>query len=190
MNLKWITVNSRLKNGIALINNLTTIKFQLLLAHIINSKEDELKKLKDSLKFTEDNVQLLTQSIIYIYRQANKVILKPTVLQKHLIENLKFDSEKAEEFVKQWSNETKKDVGGDFENRMKLENITWELNLETANQICNKESVPKARLQFNLAKAVVSDQKDKVTVEMDQDELMHLYSTLETIQIKLDNINL
>ncbi|KAJ8952933.1 hypothetical protein NQ318_006550 [Aromia moschata] len=194
MNLiKWITVNARLKNGITLINSLTTVKFHLLLQHIINSKseelftEEEFRKLRDSLKLTEENLQLLVQSINYIYKQANKVVLKPTVLQKQLTETLNFDAEKAEEFVKAWSSEIKKDVG-DFEQRMKLENLSWELNLETANQICNKESTLKARFQLDLANAV-DDLKDKVTIELEEEELLHLYSTLEAIQIKLDNMS-
>lgn len=173
---------------------MTTVKFKLLLSHIINSKneelftDEELKKLKDSLKLTEDNLQLLIQSIAYIFKQASKVILKPTVLQKQLTEDLGFDVEKAEEFVKQWSTETKKDVG-DFENSFKLQDINWELNLETENQISNKQVIPKARVQFKLAKSVDSTKKDAVTVELDEEELLHLYSTLETIQIKLDNIH-
>lgn len=173
---------------------MTSVKFKLLLSHIINSENEELftaeelKKLKDSLKLTEDNLQLLIQSIAYIFKRASKVILKPTVLQKHLIENLEFDAEKAEEFVKQWSSETKKDVG-DFKNSFKLQDINWELNLETENQICNKQLIPMARVQFKLAKSVDSTKKGIVTVELDEEELLHLYSTLETIQIKLDNIN-
>ncbi|KAJ8953346.1 hypothetical protein NQ314_007355 [Rhamnusium bicolor] len=143
---------------------------------------------QDSLKLTDDNLQLLIQSITYVFKQASKVILKPTVLQKQLIEYLNFDLEKAEEFVKLWSSETKRDVG-DIENRFKLEDISWELNLQSANQICNKQSVPNARVQFKLAKAVDNSKKEKVTVEMDEEELLQLYSTLETIQIKLDNIH-
>ncbi|XP_018580095.1 COMM domain-containing protein 10-like [Anoplophora glabripennis] len=194
MSLKWLTVNSRLINGTGLINSMTTIKFKLLLTHIVNTKneelftDEELKKLKDSLKLTEDNLQLLIQSIAYIFKQASKVIIKPTVLQKQLIEDLGLDAEKAEEFVKLWSSETKKDVG-DFENSFKLQDVNWELNLETANQICNKQVIPKARVQFKLAKSADSSKKDTVTVEFDEEELLHLYSTLETIQIKLDNLH-
>ncbi|KAJ8920404.1 hypothetical protein NQ315_005270 [Exocentrus adspersus] len=165
MTLKWITVNTRLKSGMKLINALTTHKFKLLLTHIIvNSESDELftdeelKRLRDSLKLTAEDLQLLIQSIAYIYKQASKVILKPTVLQKQLVEELELDSEKAEEFVKLWSSETKKDVG-EFENSFKLDDINWELNIETANQIYNKQMVPKARVQFKLAEMTNNSKK-------------------------------
>ncbi|KAG5892647.1 hypothetical protein JTB14_025442 [Gonioctena quinquepunctata] len=193
MEIKWITVNARLKNGVQLINSLSTTKFQLLLSHIVNSKSedlftaDELDKLKTSLRLNDDSLQLLIQSILHIFKQSCKVILKPTVLQKQLIEDLNFDTEKAEEFVKLWSKETHEHFG-DFENGMKLENMAWELNVQCADQICNREFVPVARVQFNLAKLTDESEKESVTIELDKSELLQFYNTLESIQVKLDNI--
>ncbi|CAG9861018.1 unnamed protein product [Phyllotreta striolata] len=194
MNLKWITVNERLKQGVTLINSISTKKFQLLLAHIANSKggelftNDEVEKLKVSLKINNESVQLLIQSIHHICKQSNKVILKPTVLFKQLCENLGLDEEKAEEFVKVWCTQTNEDIG-DFNNRLKLENLTWELNVQTADQINVKQSLPVARIQLNLAKSTNTDVKENVIMEFDNTELLHLYNNLEKIQIKLDNIN-
>ncbi|XP_028128840.1 uncharacterized protein LOC114325101 [Diabrotica virgifera virgifera] len=194
MNLKWINVNERLKNGVKLINSLSTKKFQLLLGHIVEAEgenpftDEELKKLKDSLKLTEDALQLLVQSISHIFKQSSKVILKPTVLYKQLCEQLEFEDEKAEEFVKIWCNHTNEDFG-DFSSRMKLENVSWELNIQVADQINNKQSVPVGRMQFELAQSVDNSKKERIFMEFTQSELQQLYNNLEKIQMKLDNIN-
>ncbi|CAH1155168.1 unnamed protein product [Phaedon cochleariae] len=188
----WITINTRLKNGVQLINSLNRQTFVQLLSHLSSNKpevsftEEELQKLQKLLGLTEETLQLLIQTISHILRQSSKVILKPTALQKELCEKLGFENENAEEFVKFWSVQMN-DHFGDFENRMKLKNIAWELNVQSADQISNKESLPLARVQFNLMK--LSDEKeDSLTVELDKNELLQFYNTLESIQMKLDNI--
>lgn len=186
------TINFRLRKGITLINSLTSKKFHALLEHILTSDKEEtfspeeLKKLADSLKIGPANIQLLIQSITYIFKQASKVILKPTDLQKQLLESLELEEKIADEFVKVWSAETKKDLG-DYEKRLKLENIFWEQNLEIADQICNKYSKPTTRIQFKMSEANNRSKKHDVTIELDKDELFELYNKLEVIQMKLDS---
>ncbi|XP_074039126.1 COMM domain-containing protein 10 [Leptinotarsa decemlineata] len=193
MEVKWITVNTKLLNGVHLINSLTTKTLQLLLTHISNSKtenpftDEELEKLRTSLKLNEDSLQLLVQAISHIFKQSCKVMMKPSILQKQLIEHLGFNTEKAEEFVKIWSNKTNEHFG-DFENGMKLENVSWELNVQCADQISNKQSLPVARVQFKLSKLKNEREKENVTIEMDQSELLQFYNTLESIQMKLDTM--
>ncbi|CAH1112050.1 unnamed protein product [Psylliodes chrysocephalus] len=194
MNLKWISVNERLKQGIQLINALSTKTFNLLLSDVINIKEgetfteDEFGKLKESLKLNDDSLQLLIQSISHIFKQSNKVIIKPTILYKQLCENIGLDAAKCEEFVKLWCNQTNQDFG-DYSDRLKLEHLTWELNILASDQINPKQSVPTARIQLELAKSANSSEKEKVVLEFDQSELLQLYSHLEKIQLKFDNIN-
>lgn len=163
----------------------------MLLTHIVHPTseelftDEELKKLQESLKLNQSDVQLLIQCIAHIFKQASKVILKPTILQKQLCENLGLGEEKAEVFVKLWLEETKNDFG-DFENQFKLENMSWELNLQTSSKFCNKEAVPNARIHFNLTNH--NGKEENLLLELEKDELLQLYNTLETIQVKLDNL--
>ncbi|XP_066262986.1 COMM domain-containing protein 10 [Euwallacea similis] len=190
---QWITINNRLKEGIALINNLNTKKFQLLLSHIINSPTDdyftdsERQKLLETLKLDQNQLQLLLQSIAYIYNQSQRVILKPTDLQKQLLDVVGFRQEKAEIFTSEWSEEAKKELG-DFEKRGKLVDMQWELNLQVENDLGSKLAVPSARIELDLAKAS-NEKEDKVILELGEDDLQQLYNTLEVIQLKLDNIS-
>nr|CAH7722761.1 unnamed protein product [Callosobruchus chinensis] len=128
---KWISVNAKLKEGVQLLNSLSAKKFQLLLDHIITEEQftdEELAKLRDSLKLSEEQVELLVQSIVHILKQSNKIVIKPTDLQKQLCHFLEFDEEKAEDFVKVWSKQVSEAM--DFENRKRLEDIAWEMNVQ------------------------------------------------------------
>ncbi|RZC43217.1 uncharacterized protein BDFB_001361, partial [Asbolus verrucosus] len=180
-----------LQGGVALINSLNRTKFSLLLKHIVKSEkeelftQEELVKLSESLKLDETNLQLLIQSIAYIFKQSSKVILKPTVLQEQLVEHLKFNPEKAEDFVKLWTEETNQVF--DLKNSHNLENISWELNIQTASTLCNKEQHLNTRLQMGLV-SVDGKEKENVILELDEEELLHLYNVLENVQSKLDNI--
>ncbi|XP_057658875.1 COMM domain-containing protein 10-like [Diorhabda carinulata] len=193
MSLKWIHVNERLIKGIELINSVSTKKFKLLLIHIVSAKseaiftEDELKKLKESLKLDDDSLQLLIQCISHIFRQSTKVILKPTSLYKQLTEQLNITEEKSEEFVRIWCKQTNEDFDN-FNNKMKLENLSWEINIQGADQINNKQSVPIARVQLQLTKSD-NEKKERIVMEFDRTELLQLYNNLEKIQVKLDQIN-
>lgn len=149
------------------------------------TNEDTLK-LKDSFGFDENSWNLLIQSIIHIFKLSLKLIFKPTTLQSQLENELQLDAEKAKEFVKQWSLCTKRDFG-DLENRYKLNDIKWQLNVQVASSAHNKEAIPNARLQLNLLKPKSEEEKD-VTLELNCEELVQLYNALENMQSKLDSI--
>lgn len=140
-----------------MINNLNTKRYELLLSHIIDSSNDdyftetELQKLQDNLKLDENQLQLLVQSIAYIYKQSRKVILKPTELESQLVGKIGLDQEKADIFTKQWLTETKKELGA-FEDRHALKGLKWELNVQVASNMGNKQVVPNARLELDLTK--------------------------------------
>ncbi|XP_063926157.1 uncharacterized protein LOC135139758 [Zophobas morio] len=190
MSIHWINITPRLQQGVALINSLNQSRFTLLIKRIIQSEneiftEAELTKLSESLKLDSANLQLLLQSIVHIFKQSLKIILKPTALQEQLIEKLKFTEEKADDFVRLWTEETKRNF--DVENSKNLDNVSWELNVESACSFYNKEQHINARLQMSLL-SVDGEDKEHVTLELDENELENLYATLEKIQNKLDSI--
>ncbi|KAK4883536.1 hypothetical protein RN001_006855 [Aquatica leii] len=187
MSLTWITVTSKLQQGIQLLNTISTTEFSALLQRILNKTEFtslELNNLETTLELQPNNVELLLQTVVHILKQSSKVILKPTTLQKQLVENLHFESNKAEEFVKAWTSQTKQDFEN-LEDRLKLNTISWELNLEMCSSLEPKKVTPNVRLKFSL-----NDSKDahfkNVVLEMEKKELQQLYNTFENIQNKLD----
>lgn len=182
-----------LQKGIAIINGTTAANFEALMKHISNSigltdltTNADTLKFKETLELDENSWNLLIQSLVHIFKLSLKYIFKPTTLQKQLEDDLNLDSEKAKEFVKQWSACTKRDFG-DLENRYKLSDITWQLNVQVASSVQNKETIPNARLQLNVVK-YKSEEKSDVTLELNCEELVQLYNALETMQNKLDSI--
>lgn len=83
------------------------------------------------------------------------MILKPTDLQRQLVEVLGFEQEKAEIFTKEWSSVLKEELG-DLENHCKLTNMSWELNVQTASDLGSKLAIPSASIQLDLAKVICS----------------------------------
>lgn len=168
--------------------------FKIILSRVAEKRSgqlftsEELKKVEVSHQVDENNMQLLIQSITHIFKQSCKFILKPTVLEKQLVEYLKFEKDKAHEFVKVWIADMKKNFE-DFENQYQLEDVAWQFNMQTASTTCKKEAIPTARIQMNLSK-VKDKQKDNITFELNEEELVQLYNTLESIQTKLDTINI
>lgn len=143
-------------------------------------------KFKESLNLDGDKWNLLIQSLIHVFKLSLKFIFKPTTLQKQLEDELKLDNEKAKEFVKHWSLCTKRDFG-DIENRYKLNDVTWQLNIQVASSVQNKEATPNARLQLNMSKPK-TDKRENVTLELNCEELVQLYNALESMQNKLDSV--
>lgn len=184
-----------LKNGITLINELSTTHFEALMSHIANSigtadilTNSDTLKFKELLQLDDENKwNLLIQSLVHIFKLSLKYIFKPTTLQKQLEDELNLDTEKAKEFVKQWSVCTKRDFG-DLENRYKLNDVAWQLNVQVASNAQNKEAIPNARLQLNVSKPNKSEEKKDVTLELDCEELVQLYNALENMQSRLDSI--
>lgn len=175
------------------MNETTSEHFEALINHIANTIDsadilthEETLKFKEILALDENSWNLLIQSLVHMFKLSLKFIFKPTTLQKQLESELNLNSEKAKEFVKQWSLCTKRDFG-DLENRYKLNDVTWQFNVQVASSAQNKEVIPNARLQLNLLKPK-SEEKSDVTLEFDCDELVELYNVLENIQNKLDSI--
>lgn len=180
-----------LRKGISIINELTSSDFEILMKEIPRSDittSKDMEKLKESLGLDDNSWNLLVQSVAHIFKVSLKFIFKPTALQKQLEDDSKLDSEKAKEFVKQWSLYTKRDFG-DLENRWKLNDVAWQLNVQTASSAQNKEATPTARLQFNMAKPK-SELEQNLTLELNCEELVQLYSALENMQNKLDTLSL
>lgn len=121
---------------------------------------------------------------MYLIKRAVYFIMKPTFLQDELTEKLKLDNLKAETFVKLWTESTK--ASFNLERRQQLEEISWELNLEVASDRDLKKSIPKSLIQLQVKNN--DGESEKVTVEMDEKQLLELYNQLECMQGVLDSV--
>lgn len=172
-----------------LINKITTKKYVALLDCIVTTDnpnlftKDELIKLQECLNLNEDQLQLLIQSLLFIFKQSSKVILKLTDLYKDLVETLKFDADKANEFVLAWSVQTNKHFS-DIENRWKLNNVCMELDVE----LNRNTTVPKVRMQLDVVNS--TGNIDNIIMDLNEEEMVNLYSTLENVQTKLDKLQM
>ncbi|KAK5650584.1 hypothetical protein RI129_001613 [Pyrocoelia pectoralis] len=190
MNISWITITSKLQAGIDVINSVEVNEFSTLLQQIKRYNSDntftqpELETMQESLGLNSTKLELLIQTVFYIFKQSLKVILKPTTLQKQLVETLNFRRDKAEAFVKAWTIQTKIDFEN-LEDRYKLHQISWELNLQTSSPIESREAVPNLRLKLGLTKSDMPQTKN-LTLELDKKGLLQIYNTFENIQNKID----
>lgn len=193
LSLNWITINKRLLEAATLINATPLETFTNIL-HIITSTgvitEDDLATINKSLQYSDDQLQLLVQSILHIYKKASLIVMKPVTLQKDLENKLKLNSEKSEVFVKVWTDVTKGDFG-DLDRRKKLDGVAWSLNLNThssSNPTGSQILKPIARLQLSMSD-FENKHSEETTLELDAQGLVELYKTLESVQNKLDSVN-
>lgn len=112
--------------------------------------------------------------------------MKPTVLQEELTEKLKFSNSKAEAFVKRWTETTKANFDN-LQERKNLEKMSWELNLEIASDCSLKKAVPTTVLQLHVKDG--EGNPEKVTVEMNEEQLLELYNQMENMQSVLDSLS-
>lgn len=168
-------------------------KFPLLLSRIYNAKDieqpfsqEEIQKLEKSLNLQNDDLRIMIDTLVTIIKRSHCVLMKPTVLQDELTEKLHFDSNKTETFVKFWTENTKPDFD-DIQNRKKLQNISWELNLQTASDCDLKETIPTSLIQLEVKNS--EDKLENITFEMNEEQLLEMYNQVESIQNYLDSIN-
>ncbi|GLV43912.1 Valette [Carabus blaptoides fortunei] len=193
MSLPWITLTSSLSEGIKCINSIDHAKFPLLLSRIYNAQNvdqpfshEELQKLEKSLNVQHEDLRTMIDTLVTIIKRSHSVLMKPTVLQEELTQKLYFHTNKTETFVQFWTENTKRDFD-DIQNRKKLQNILWELNLQTASDTDVKQTIPTSLIQLEVKNS--DDKLENITFEMNEEQLLEMYNQVESIQNYLDSIN-
>lgn len=148
--------------------------------------QEELQKLEKSLKLSDTQLKTMLDGLLHITKRSEYFLMKPSVLQEELIETLQFNSDKAEIFVKLWTENLKLNFDN-FQERCKLKNFAWELNIEAATDNNIKLTNPVSLLQLQLEDG--QEKSKNITVEMNEEQLLDLYNQIEHIQSTLDNIN-
>ncbi|XP_014482049.1 PREDICTED: COMM domain-containing protein 10 [Dinoponera quadriceps] len=194
----WISITPKLEQGLKIVSRVDNSKFRLLVNRICQSlqssidtkvfSEEEEEKLLVSLDLTKDELTLLLDTVTSIYTQAACNIVKPSVMEAVMRDNLKIDDEKISIFTNAWMTYGK----GIVENlRQKsifptqVKDINWCLNVQSSSSTISKDARPVALLQLGLT----GDKTSTLTVEFDKKQLTSLYYNLEKIQTQLDALN-
>ncbi|XP_032680232.1 COMM domain-containing protein 10-like [Odontomachus brunneus] len=191
----WISVTSKLEQGLKIVSRVDNSKFRLLVNRICQSlqssidtkvfNEEEKEKLLVSLDLTKDELLLLLDTVTSVYTQAACNIVKPSIMETVMRDNLKIDDEKISIFTNAWMTYGK----GIVENlRQKsifptqVKDINWCLNVQSSSSTISQDAQAVALLQLGLT----GDKTSMLTVEFDKKQLTSLYYNLEKIQAQLD----
>ncbi|XP_044755935.1 COMM domain-containing protein 10-like [Coccinella septempunctata] len=172
--------SKKLDEGIHMLKSVSLEIFQWILGKIQTKEiftDNDIENLMKKLKLSELKVKHIIETVSYLHKHLSKIILKPAELEKALIEDFNIEEDKAHSWIKIWT----EDISQNFNlgNINELQSITWELNLEAASNLSRKKALPTASIQLN-------GTIDNTVLHLNEEELVHLYNTLENIQAKLD----
>lgn len=189
--------SATLKDAASIINGIEAKKLERLLQriivklHIPNEKpfgEEEEEKLKEAFELNKEQLDLVIETISFVFETAAYHQMSPKNLDKHLALML-LGKEQATEFCKCWAAK-----GGDlvaflrdqaFAPR-KLSNVNWRLNIQLSQASLAKTRAPNAMFEFTI------DSKsgdERVKMEFDHAQLFSFYTQLEVIQQQLDQLS-
>ena len=185
----------RLERGLKIASQVDNSKFRLLINRIcqtlqsnVNTKifsEEEEEKLLVSLDLSKDDLVLLLDALITMYKQAACNAIKPQSMESTLKDTFKTDDDKVQIFLHAWLTYGK-GIIDNFRQQsifpVQVKDIDWSLNVQVASSTIKKNVRPIALLQLNLT----GEQRSKLTAEFDKRELTDLYQNLEKIQSQLD----
>ena len=195
----WFSVTSSIHKTVELINQIHSSKLNKLLSRVIlkiHSKDEksftaeEEEKLQVAFNLTSNALESVLDTISFIFEQAAYHNAKPNILRQQL-QQVELDEEQIECFVNIWV-----DHGTNVNELLRkrslapkqLENVNWELRLQTASADQSKLRIPSGILELCLSQSD-SEKKDKLLMEFSHEELFKLFKQLETIQTQLDTLN-
>lgn len=195
-----LQITKKLQEGISFINAIDINKLNGLLGRVSAAlcsgcsqvfTEEEEEKLSSSLGHTMEQTRQLVHTVLHIIQQAAQGMVRPALLGEHLLA-AGITQDRVEIFTESWMTNAKTIVDKLRQQTLsekQLEDIAWELHLETASSCLARQSHPIAHLQLNLVSGTTAgkpEATEKVVIQFDQDQLYQLYGHLEQIQSQLD----
>ncbi|XP_041366953.1 COMM domain-containing protein 10-like [Gigantopelta aegis] len=193
------TATPSIKKAVALINDLESSKFPLLLSRITQKlhlkdertfSEEEEEKLQRTFELSAPDLELILQTLEFILQQAAYHSAKPAVLTQQL-QQLELAEDKVQAIVQKWTASAKETVQKLRETTLvpkQLEDVNWRLNLQMAQANKSKLKIPNALFELGV-KDQNTETKEKIRLEFTHDELYAFYNQLETIQKQLDGLS-
>ncbi|XP_076034278.1 COMM domain containing 10 protein valette isoform X2 [Oratosquilla oratoria] len=192
-------VTEKLKEGIKILNQLSSSKLNGILARVFSAigsgqprvfSEEEETKLSTSLDLSLENTQLLTHTIAYIIQQASYNIVRPNLLAEHLAA-LEVDDSLSAVIVEYWTSNAKVLVDSLRRRNVvekQLDSIAWELHVTAATSTLARQTQPLALLQFNISEPSPAEDgsSSSLVMQLNKQQLYDLYKNIEEIQEQLD----
>lgn len=194
----WIAVTPSLRQGLEIAQRVDSGKFRLLVDRICQSLRagsvdgvfdaDEREKLLASLDLKRDDLTLLLRTLLSIFRRAAYGIVQPAVMEA-TVKSWQLDESKTATFCHAWSLHAKGIVDAFKQKSIfpaQVRDIHWSLNVRSSSSTAAfaKGTRPMSLLQLQLT----GEADSSLTVEMDPEDLLRLYDTLENIQRRLDDL--
>ncbi|CAL1298418.1 unnamed protein product [Larinioides sclopetarius] len=193
MNAPMFVKSSRIQKAVELINGLDDSKFPLLLNRILQKfhlkeevfNKEESSKLEISLSVNQEKLKLILQTLTFIFQQAAYHLAKPSVLSQQL-QLIELSEEKISAIVQAWVSNAKTVIEKLKKKTIapkQLNDVNWELRLQTAQSSMSKLKNPVGLVELNLESG---EKNEKLQMEFSHKELYTFYNQLEVIQSQLD----
>ncbi len=197
-----IQIASNYKGTVKLLSQQDSRKFSGLSSRILDelpvddpsalfSLEERQKLLSAMSLSSGTELSQMLSLLLDIWRQVAFHIIKPAVLQKELMESLGFPDDIAKNSAELWSMKAK-DVVSRLKNHStapnQLKDVNWTLNVDVASSHRSRINEPKAVLELLVNDGEKGGNEERISLEMDHEQLYGMYEKLERIQGQLDSL--
>ena len=193
-------IATRFRSAAECINRIPIDKLNVLLSRIINGlntnkskmfNEAEESQLKSMFSLNDDELNLVIDSLSYIFEQSAYAGIAPEPLYDTLLQ-AGFDESHGKIIGRLWAAEA-----SNFITKLKNKTIghttlvdtSYHLNLITSDSRLNKQHEPTAIFEFALNQPSSNLDTEKLCVEFNHNELYSFFSQLERMQHQLDNLS-
>eukprot|EP00043_Microstomoeca_roanoka_P012758 m.123944 g.123944 ORF g.123944 m.123944 type:complete len:195 (+) comp15581_c2_seq1:372-956(+) len=149
----------------------------------------EKQQLADNFELPLADIQLLIETLTFMVQTAAYHQLSEKAMTKHLL-NVGFSEDHTSMFASIWGSKASNIIETLRESAFfntQLQNVTWGLDVQVADDTLGPTARPNIKLQLDLAKG--PEEKEIVTIGMTHEELAAFYEKLETIQAQLDQLS-
>jgi len=187
-----------LQRGIRLVNDIDIAKFPRILSRVIGKvhlkteaafNEQEFEQLQGVLGLPAEDLNDALITCSFLFQQAAYLNVKPKKFGAQLIK-AEMNQDKAEAFYQVWEKYGESVSAKLTEQGIapkELASLDWRLSINAAQDDVTKLKGTQSLFQFNIRNnAQESAPIEKLQVEFTQDQLLHFYNQLETIQQQLD----
>jgi len=190
--------SAKIKEAVGFINNLDGSRFPILLSRILGKlhlkepafSEYEKEKLHTALSLTSAQTELLIHTTEFILQQAAYHNAKPAALNQQL-KSLDMNEDKVDMIVEAWTTQARGVIDKLKQHSLApchLEDVSWRLHLEMANDSQSRLKQPAAFFQLGINNQDTQS-TERVNIEFSHDELYQFYNKLETIQSQIDSLS-
>ncbi|XP_037934029.1 uncharacterized protein LOC119668568 [Teleopsis dalmanni] len=197
MDINWIKITERAREGIKIINALPYETFTTVLNFVhrqmsptdqdqdMVEPENALEELERLVGVPRSDFLLLIKTFSYILRRTSTFVIKPSRLQVELREKLQLQEAKIDAIIRLWVRQTTpimNNLANERYESNEINDVAWKLNVEISSHCQQREKNALAVLQLKTGAG------EDINLEMNHEELYQLFNQFESIQNELDAI--